>query len=246
MIHNSNTTAVKESTLPGDADVEAEAARVQALCKLLVKSAAGNSASAAGHSLRRHRRGHHHDNNINNREGGGSPSSLSTSSTDYNFGSLDRISEGSADSAAEQAEAVVEAGVILAGLTKAFRRPAGRVSSSTTTAAAGNNKEGHQGKSLKGSGHNSRIWGDSSQSTSILQLLVTLITTPPWHWGGVMSHWWAMRSAAGRFVAVHPLWLALEQGQCFCLLGPNGAGKTTTFKCLTGVSEVELRQLLGT
>ncbi len=35
--------------------------------------------------------------------------------------------------------------------------------------------------------------------------------------------------------ALHPLYLAVEEGETFGFLGPNGAGKTTTLKLLMGI-----------
>ena len=35
--------------------------------------------------------------------------------------------------------------------------------------------------------------------------------------------------------ALHPLHLAIEDGEIFGFLGPNGAGKTTTLKMLMGL-----------
>jgi ABC-2 type transport system ATP-binding protein len=39
----------------------------------------------------------------------------------------------------------------------------------------------------------------------------------------------------GKFQAVHPLDLEVQQGEVFGFLGPNGAGKTTTNRILAGV-----------
>ncbi|MDH5640092.1 MAG: ABC transporter ATP-binding protein [Nitrospira sp.] len=45
----------------------------------------------------------------------------------------------------------------------------------------------------------------------------------------------AVRKEYGRFVAVHPLDLAIQAGEIYGLIGPNGAGKTTLIRMACGL-----------